>query len=143
MIRGALLRGSRLVTTAGVLFERGRVFLARRGAGGSEAFRWEFPGGKCDQDVSEPGCLQRELHEELRVRVAVGAELGSVTFRAGERRLVLVAYRARVIDGRPRLGEHIACGWFTLEEARSLDLSRSDRAILTTLNPRALAAAPV
>ena len=142
MIRGALLRGRHLVTTAAVLFERGRIFLAQRGAGGSEAFRWELPGGKCDQDVNETDCLRRELHEELSVQVAVGAELGNTAFTAGGRRLVLVAYRARVIDGWPRLGVHVACGWFTLDEARSLDLSQSDRAILTALNPRALAVGP-
>ena len=135
----ALFRGRNLVTTAAVFFEQGRIFFAQRGAGGSEAFRWELPGGKCDQDVNETDCLKRELYEELNVRVNVGPELANVPFTAGRRGLVLVAYRAWVIGGRLRLGVHVACGWFTLDEARSLDLSQSDRVVLTALNPRALA----
>ena len=139
MTERAIYRGRNLVTTAAVLFEQGRFFLAQRGAGGSEAFRWEFPGGKCDQDRSEADCLKRELYEELCVQVEVGAELGSVAFTTSRGPLMLVAYRARATGGWPQLGFHIACGWFTPAEAQALDLSQSDRTILAALDPEALA----
>lgn len=129
----SLFRRGRLVTTAGVAIdERGRYFLARRGPEGSQALRWEFPGGKCDQDRDEPACLVREFWEELSLPIEVLHEIGTVEFDHKTTQLVLVAYRIRLLSTRYRLHVHVDAAWVSPEDLLDLDLAESDRVLVET-----------
>ncbi len=127
---GELYRDGRLVTTAAVAVREGRYFLARRKEEGAQPLRWEFPGGKCDEDGSEPECLEREFQEEFGVRISVGEELGSVRFEHGNTRYMLVGYRVEIPREPLELREHLDSGWFTPEEVLRLDLADSDRRLV-------------
>src|SRR3546814_8849682 len=52
---------------------QGRVLLTRRSDDGDLAGAWEFPGGKREPGETAQQALCRELHEELGIRVRVGA----------------------------------------------------------------------
>ena len=55
---------------AGVLRDtRGRILLARRTEGRDLAGAWEFPGGKVEFGESPAKALERELFEELGIRI--------------------------------------------------------------------------
>lgn len=128
-----LYRDGRLVTTAAVASRGERFYLARRSSDGAQPLRWEFPGGKCDQDDTEHGCLERELREELQIASLVGAELGSTEFHHKDIDYILVAYAVEFLD-EPRCGvAHVEDGWFTVTELRALDLADSDRALVQRL----------
>lgn len=129
----AIFRDGRLVTTAAVGVREGRFFLARRKAVGSQALRWEFPGGKCDEDCDERSCLAREFLEEFGVSIAVGDELGSVTFDHGGTPYVLVGYRVEIPPDPLTLREHCEAGWFPPDELLQLDLSDSDRTLFHSI----------
>lgn len=126
-----LYRDDRLVTTAGVALVDGRYFLARRKPGGALSEKWEFPGGKCDQnDGAESSCLVREFREEFRVTVSVLDELGAVPFEHGNIRYMLVAYWIRFHAPPTLLLEHTDSGWFLPDEMRDLDVAESDRRLI-------------
>jgi 8-oxo-dGTP diphosphatase len=126
-----LFRDDRLVTTAGVAVVNGRYFLARRKPGGALSDKWEFPGGKCDQnDGAEAVCLMREFQEEFQVAVSVGAEIGTVLFEHGGTRYILVAYQIRFETPPEILLEHTDSGWFLPDELLKLDLAESDRRLV-------------
>lgn len=95
--------------TAAVIRRDGRILVAQRGPKSHLAGFWEFPGGKFDLELDKdlPGCLKREIEEELGVKVDVGeafppviCELGSgITIRRH-------AFFCRIAGGggsRPRL----------------------------------------
>ena len=54
---------------AGLIHRDGRYLIARRKPGVHLAGFWEFPGGKREMGESLMECLQRELFEELSVRI--------------------------------------------------------------------------
>lgn len=54
---------------AGLIHRDGRYLIARRKPGVHLAGFWEFPGGKREIGESLMECLQRELFEELSVRI--------------------------------------------------------------------------
>lgn len=128
---GPLFRRGRLVTTAGVAIDdHGRYFLARRGPEGSQSLRWEFPGGKCDQDRDERSCLVREFQEELSLPIEVLHEIGTVDFTHKTTDLVLVAYRIRMLSARYHLHVHIDAAWVEERDLLDLDLAESDRILI-------------
>ena len=56
--------------------KRGEVLLAQRPPGKTLAGLWEFPGGKAEKSESLTAALERELKEELELRVQIRKSLG-------------------------------------------------------------------
>ena len=52
-----------------------QVFIAQRSASGTYPLKWEFPGGKVEEDETFEEALKRELHEELGYEIHPPFEL--------------------------------------------------------------------
>ena len=62
------------------LIERsGKVLATQRSAAMSLPLKWEFPGGKIKDGERPEECLERELHEELGIEIAIGKSLCPTT----------------------------------------------------------------
>lgn len=62
----------RLEVVAAVFVCDGNVLACRRAPGKSAAGKWEFPGGKIDDDDETPkAALVREIQEELGISISV------------------------------------------------------------------------
>jgi 8-oxo-dGTP diphosphatase len=127
------MAGSPLKVTAAVMEEGGRLFVARRKEGKNLAGKWEFPGGKVEPGETPEEALERELAEELDLRVRVGCFLCSTTFASGKREFELLAYSVERLGGEPVLREHDACAWVTPAELRDYELADSDRKVVEEL----------
>jgi 8-oxo-dGTP diphosphatase len=115
----------------GVIVEAGRVLIARRRAGQTYALRWEFPGGKLEAGESPEEALDRELAEELGIRVRVVQEYGDARYAdpAG-RRYRIRFYLARRIEGEPAPLEVDAVEWAGADRLRVLDFTPADREVV-------------
>jgi 8-oxo-dGTP diphosphatase len=87
-----------------------RALVTRRGPAMAHAGAWEFPGGKVEPGESDATALERELAEELGLRVTVGALLAVADTPIGARVIRLAAY-ACTTDDTPELREHDALVW--------------------------------
>lgn len=115
------------------ILDGARCLVAQRGAGMSEAGRWEFPGGKVEPRESPQAALVREIREELGTAIAVGAWLGRGEAIVGGRAIVLDVYAATREGGDPEPREHAALRWIGADEIGALDWPEADRPILPFL----------
>ncbi len=90
---------------------RGRVLIARRPADKRHGGLWEFPGGKVDEGESLSEAADRELHEELGVRLREAAPTPDFTSHDPGSRFRIIFLRV-VIEGEPSALEHEALAWF-------------------------------
>lgn len=60
-----------ITVTAAILAKDNKIFLARRKSESKHAGKWEFPGGKIEQDESAEQCLAREIKEEFSIDITV------------------------------------------------------------------------
>lgn len=97
--------------TAAIWIEDGRVLIARRRPGVSQAGLWEFPGGKVRPGETPEACLAREIEEELGVRVEVEAFFAESVHAYAERTIRLLAYRVRATGGNPTPNDHAELRW--------------------------------
>jgi len=104
----------------------GEIFIARRKPGKSMAGKWEFPGGKLEPNESETDCLQRELLEELGMRVEVGEFLGENVHAYPSFTIRLLAYRCRFISASYELSDHDQYAWVKQEELLTYELAEAD-----------------
>jgi len=61
---------------AAIIQHGGRVLICQRKKDDTFGLKWEFPGGKVQENESPAAALARELEEELGVRARIGPEIG-------------------------------------------------------------------
>jgi 8-oxo-dGTP diphosphatase len=121
------------VVAAVVTDVRGRVLLARRTAGRDLAGAWEFPGGKVDPGETAFQALERELHEELGIRIDAVTPLIAVPQAYPSKRLVLDVYRVDAYRGKPQGREKQALAWSPLEKLATYPMPPADRPVVALL----------
>jgi mutator protein MutT len=110
---------------ASVIEQDRRLLICRRAVHKRHGGLWEFPGGKIEPDESDFDAVQRELGEELGVRVRA---VGSVEFSMHDPGSPFVIDFLPVdIDGEPQCLEHSALTWVTEEALLTFPLAPSDR----------------
>jgi len=119
---------------AGVLTDaRGRILLARRTAGRDLAGAWEFPGGKVEPGETALQALDRELHEELGIRIDGATPLISVPQAYPGKRIVLDVYRVAAFAGQARGVEKQALAWSPPEKLATYPMPPADRPVVAAL----------
>ena len=125
-----------LVGAGAVVYEGPRVLLIKRKYPPNEG-RWALPGGLVELGERVQDAVVREIKEETGLEVVLKGLLDVATdIHLDERsrpkyHYVLVDYLAHRVRGKVRLNaESSAFGWFTVEQARRLDMSEGTREVL-------------
>jgi len=122
-----------LHVVAAVIVRDNTILCAQRKAGGELSRMWEFPGGKVEPGESHREALEREIDEELNLRIQAGEHIHTVEHRYAAFSISLHAYRATILSGVPSLNEHLAIRWLQAEELRMLDWAPADLPIVERL----------
>ncbi len=122
-----------------VIVSDGRVLCAQRGPHGANAGLWEFPGGKIEPHESARDALEREIAEELRCAVEVGAEITNSSHEYDFGVVALTTFFCRLVEGMPDPAEHARIQWLAPAELDTLAWAPADvpavariRALLAT-----------
>ena len=130
--------GGRRTVVAAILWKEDRVLIARRhGTGVKPGIdgRWEFPGGKVEPGETHEAALEREIAEELGVRISIAdaRPVATTEFDYDHARIRLVAYRAVLVSGAIRPLDHAELRWVTPDQLGDYDLLPADRPIAARL----------
>ncbi len=114
-----------------IAFDGRKVLIAHRNPTGQMGGRWEFPGGKVeDDDPNEEVAIVREMQEEFGITVKVGEKIAEAEFKHNGKVSSLHAYLITVPhDGMEKpyvLTEHTEYRWATLAEIPQLHFVDSD-----------------
>jgi 8-oxo-dGTP diphosphatase len=121
-----------IVVAAAVVERDGAFLVTRRPPGTHLEGCWEFPGGKCEGTETLPGCLAREIAEELAARVAVGAEIFTVAHDYPDRRIELHFFACTLVDEpRPLVNQDMR--WVRREELGTLAFPPADDELIRAL----------
>ncbi len=90
----------------GIIWQEGKVFIARRKPEKSLGGFWEFPGGKIEVAEDAKQALIRELKEELKMNVLVGELFGEHIYPYDTFNIHLIAYECTFVDAEFHLTDH-------------------------------------
>jgi 8-oxo-dGTP diphosphatase len=113
--------------TAAIIQQNGKVLVARRKSGHLQG-KWEFPGGKIEPGETPEACLERELLEEFEIKIETGNFVAESIFhyKAVDRTIRLLGYKAKYVSGSFRLHVHDEVAWVGLDELDSYDFAPAD-----------------
>lgn len=114
------------VAAAMIEDDDGRLLIARRAQGKSQAGLWEFPGGKLEAGESPEECLRRELLEEMGITTEPYIFVGVNEHDYGTVAIRLIAYKARFVGGVITLTDHDDFRWVRPEEFGEFEFAPAD-----------------
>lgn len=112
--------------TAAILMKDDRILIAKRGFRSKLANKWEFAGGKVENDETPQECLKRELKEEFNIEVSVGRYLGVSIYHYEHASIELLAYRTYWEGGSITLRDHDEFRWVSVDELKEYDFAPAD-----------------
>jgi A/G-specific adenine glycosylase len=117
----------------GIIWKNKKILIARRPEEGLLGGLWEFPGGKREPGESLPACLEREICEELGIRVEVGDLFLTIGHGYSHFRVTLHAFQCRFLHERPRAVAARTWRWVKPEELDRYAFPSANQKILRAL----------
>lgn len=121
------------VVAAALFDARGRVLIADRPPGKHMAGRWEFPGGKIGAHESERAALERELTEELGIKVIAARPFMTVSHRYADRDVELSLWLVEDWRGDPRPLDGQQIAWAPPVQLGDWDILEADEPFVRAL----------
>lgn len=121
------------VSAAIIYGAQGHILLCQRGAGGSCAFLWEFPGGKREPGETPENCLIRECREELAIDIAVEGLFDRFSYQYPDREILFSFYEARILSGGPQKSVHCDLRWIMPADLGAYPLCPADKSVAEKL----------
>lgn len=115
-----------IVVAAGLIFKDGKLLIAQRPPGKHGALKWEFPGGKIEEDEDPRDCLVREIREELQIEIKVEKVLETVFHRYPDRSVLLLFYQCQWLSGEPLAVDCHAFAWTEPSRLTDFDFMEAD-----------------
>ena len=117
----------RIEVVAAVFHRDGEVLACKRAPGKSAAGKWEFPGGKIDDDDETPElALVREIREELGISVSVGDLVDRSMTPVGELDIDLACYLVSSADQPSHSTDHDELRWLPIDALATVDWAAPD-----------------
>ena len=125
------MTGKQEVAAAIIRNDLGQILICQRGAGGSCAYLYEFPGGKTEAHESLQDCLIRECREELALELAVGREVYMTEHIYPDIHVELHFFLCtKQADAEPTALEHASIRWVYLSELAEYEFCPGDTELL-------------
>ena len=109
------------------------IFCTQRGSKGECAYKWEFPGGKIEPGETKEAALLREIKEELKCIIKIKDYITTVNHEYNTFSATLHVYLCELLNGEPKLTEHINSMWCSKDELSELDFAEADYKFLDLL----------
>lgn len=114
---------------AGIILNDNKVLLAQRKQGKHLEYKWEFPGGKVEDNEEDEEALVRELKEEFNIDVKVENYITENVYEYKEKTICLKGYTVKYLSGNFLLNDHEQIKWVSKDKIMEYDLAPADISI--------------
>ncbi|TDQ15219.1 8-oxo-dGTP diphosphatase [Algoriphagus boseongensis] len=119
--------------TCAIIIHQGKILAARRSQTMDLSGKWEFPGGKMEEDEEAEDCLIREILEELGITIISLKALTPVNYSYPTKTIRLIPFLCSWESGEISLLEHEQVCWLEKKDLFSLDWAEADLPIVHEL----------
>lgn len=114
---------------AGIIIDKNKVLIARRIKGDEDELLWEFPGGKVEKNETPEDALQRELKEELGLKVRIKEKICQLDTD----RRVFQFFHVVPENELNKLNSHLDVKWVSLHQLHDFKFCRPDQEVLSRI----------
>ncbi len=112
---------------AALIENNGKYLLARRATGDESVFgKWEFPGGKVEENENEFQAIEREIKEEFDLNIKACKFLINNICEYPNKIVDLRLYQCEYLSGEFKLHDHFEYVWVGKSEILNYNLALAD-----------------
>ena len=117
-----------MIKVVAALIEKdNKVLIARRSTGDPNVLgKWEFPGGKVEQNEDELHAIEREIREEFELEIKAKKFLINNVCEYPSKTVDLRLYSCDYVKGKFKLHDHSEIAWVSKEDLLKYDLAPAD-----------------
>ncbi|MBC5864595.1 (deoxy)nucleoside triphosphate pyrophosphohydrolase [Flavobacterium sp. F339] len=116
--------------TCALIFLENKILVTQRSEKMKLPLKWEFPGGKLEENESEIDCIKREILEEINIEIEVVKQLSNSVYDYGSFKINLIPFIANYVSGEIILSEHKDYKLLDKSELQNLDWAEADLPIV-------------
>ena len=116
--------------TCALIFLENKILVTQRSEKMKLPLKWEFPGGKLEENESEIDCIKREILEEINIEIEVVKQLSNSVYDYGSFKINLIPFIANYVSGEIILSEHKDYKLLDKAELLNLDWAEADLPIV-------------
>lgn len=109
-----------------IILKDDKILIAQRSEEMKLPLKWEFPGGKLNNEEDEERAIVREIKEELNIEIFPIKRISSNIHDYGTFKIKLTAYLCDYISGEIKLLEHKDFKFVGFENLKNYDLAEAD-----------------
>lgn len=110
----------------GVIYNSKNQFLITQRSDKGNYRKWEFPGGKMMMNESITDSIEREINEELSIKVKGTKKLFESSIQINEKLYNLIFVHCKYISGQIELKEHLNYKWINVKQLNVYDFLSGD-----------------
>ena len=117
-----------MITVVAALIEKdGKYLIARRSTGSNDVLgKWEFPGGKVEQEETEENAIEREIKEEFETNIKAIKFLVNNVCEYPSKTIDLRLYECKHMSGEFNLHDHSEYRFVDKADIIKFDLCPAD-----------------
>lgn len=116
--------------TCAIIIQGKKILVTQRSEKMKLPLKWEFPGGKLEENESEIDCIKREIKEELNIEIEILKSLSNSIYDYGVFKINLIPFISNYVSGEIILSEHKDYKLVDKSELLNLDWAEADLPIV-------------
>jgi 8-oxo-dGTP diphosphatase len=121
-----------LKVTCAIIIKDNKILVTQRSIDSDHPLKWEFPGGKLNNNETETECIVREIKEELKIKIEVLKPMLPVVHDYSFKKIKLIPFLCSLKSGNIELTEHSDCKWIEIKELKYVDFAEADLKLIQT-----------
>ena len=118
---------------AAIIKQDNTYLIVQRNKNKHLGLKWEFPGGKVNDNESFEEALSREIKEELNVEINIQRKFAEEKYKDEKIDIVLHYYLCSLKSGTIKLNEHENLAWVEKKDFDQYDFAEGDGNMLSLL----------
>ena len=111
-----------------------KILITRRKTGDKYVInKWEFPGGKVENNETEIDAIKREIKEELEIDIEAIKLLDNVVYKYPSKEISLNLYECIPKSANIILHDHIEFRWVLFSSLSNYDFAPADKLLIKKL----------
>lgn len=119
-----------ITVICGIIIKDKKILITQRSEKMKLPLKWEFPGGKLEDNEDEIACIKRELKEELNIDIKILKKLSNNLHEYETFTINLIPYIVEYVSGEITLAEHCNYKLLDKHDLSNLDWAEADLPIL-------------
>ena len=118
---------------AAIIKKNNQYLIVQRNRNKHLALKWEFPGGKVQDNETFTEALSREIKEELNITINMHEKIAEEKYKDEKIDIVLHYFLCFQKSGTIKLNEHEDLAWVEKKDFDKYDFAEGDGNILSSL----------